>query len=80
MTQRHNLLVISLAMGSSSWPWEEVADAIEPIDVLERAELHRQEQLCVPLVPAATYWYLSAVPELLSLAAERRDRIKGVRL
>jgi hypothetical protein len=28
--------------------------------------------------PAATYWYLSAVPELLSLAAERRDRIKGV--
>ena len=24
--------------------------------------------------PAHTYWYLSAVPELLALAAERRDR------
>ena len=24
--------------------------------------------------PADTYWYLSAVPELLSLAAERRER------
>jgi integrase len=29
--------------------------------------------------PSGTYWYLSAVPELLSLAAERRDRIRGVR-
>jgi integrase len=24
--------------------------------------------------PAATYWYFSAVPELLALAAARRDR------
>ena len=24
--------------------------------------------------PAHTYWYISAVPELLALAAERRDR------
>jgi integrase/recombinase XerD len=29
--------------------------------------------------PAGTYWHLSAVPELLALAAERRDRIPGRR-
>ena len=29
--------------------------------------------------PANTYWYLSAVPELLALAAERRDRAQGAR-
>jgi hypothetical protein len=41
--------------------------------VLERAELRRQEQLCVPLVPEDTYWYLSAAPELMALAARRLD-------
>jgi integrase/recombinase XerD len=29
--------------------------------------------------PSSTYWYLSAVPELLALAAERRDHMRGVR-
>jgi integrase len=29
--------------------------------------------------PSATYWYLSAVPELLALAAERRERSQAVR-
>ena len=29
--------------------------------------------------PSGTYWYLSAVPELLALAAERREHILGVR-
>jgi integrase/recombinase XerD len=29
--------------------------------------------------PSNTYWYLSAVPELLSLAAQRRERTLGVR-
>lgn len=29
--------------------------------------------------PSDTYWYLSAVPELLSLAAQRRERAPGVR-
>jgi integrase len=28
--------------------------------------------------PSHTYWYLSAVPELLALAAERRDHLRGV--
>ena len=29
--------------------------------------------------PSSTYWYLSAAPELLALAAERRERTLGVR-
>lgn len=28
--------------------------------------------------PSSTYWYLSAVPELLALAAGRRDHLRGV--
>ena len=42
--------------------------------MLERAELRRQEQLCVPLVPSDTYWYFQGAPELLALAAERLER------
>ena len=29
--------------------------------------------------PSSTYWYVEAVPELLALAAERRDRARGAR-
>ena len=29
--------------------------------------------------PSSTYWYAEAVPELLALAAERRDRAQGAR-
>jgi integrase/recombinase XerD len=29
--------------------------------------------------PSATYWYLSAVPELLALAADRREQARGAR-
>jgi integrase len=29
--------------------------------------------------PAATYWYLSALPELLALVVERRDHVLGAR-
>jgi integrase len=29
--------------------------------------------------PSSTYWYFTAVPELLALAAERRDHCRGVR-
>jgi hypothetical protein len=46
---------------------------IEALDTLERAEHRRQKQLCVPLVPCSTYWYLSAAPELLALAAGRLE-------
>jgi len=46
---------------------------IEALDTLERAKHRRQKQLCVPLVPASTYWYLEAAPELLALAAGRLE-------
>ena len=51
LTQRQTTLVIQGSLGTPSWSGEQAADAIEPIHVLEWAELHRQEQLCVPLVP-----------------------------
>lgn len=44
--------------------------------MLERAKSRSQEQLCVPLVPRYTYWYLSAAPELLRLAADRLERVR----
>jgi len=46
---------------------------VEAFDPLKRPKHRRQKQLCVPLVPADTYWYLSASPELMTLAAERLD-------
>ena len=46
---------------------------IQALDTLERAEHHGQEQLCVPLVPVDTYWYLSSSPELVELVAGRPD-------
>jgi hypothetical protein len=42
--------------------------------VLERPQDGGQEQLCDPLVPKSTYWYLQAVPELLALAAGRLEQ------
>jgi hypothetical protein len=50
--------------------------AIKTVHRRERAQDNRQEQLCDPLVPANTFWYLSAVPELLALAAARRDQAR----
>ena len=47
---------------------------VEAFDMLEGPEHRRQEQLCVPLVPENTFWYLSAVPELLLLASQRLER------
>jgi hypothetical protein len=53
--------------------------AIKTVHRRERAEDNRQEQLCVPLVPKATYWYLSARPELLELAVGRLEASLGER-
>ena len=49
------------------------SEVIEAIDALEWPEQSSQEQLCDPLVPANTYWYLSAVPELMGLIAARLE-------
>jgi hypothetical protein len=55
-------------------PGVQLRNAIQAIHPLERTERHRQEQLCVPLVPTFTYWYVSAAPELLALAAARLEQ------
>jgi hypothetical protein len=60
-------------------PGVQLRNAIQAIHPLERTERHRQEQLCVPLVPANTYWYLQATPELLALVAKRLDGVLGGR-
>ena len=44
---------------------------IKALNPLKGAQQRRQEQLCDPLVPAGTYWYLSAAPELMALAGQR---------
>lgn len=59
---------LSLGPTSTSIRFPEV---IEPLDPLERPEHSCQEQLCVPLVPGNTYWYLEATPELLSVVGRR---------
>jgi hypothetical protein len=51
---------------------------VEALDPLERAEHRGQKQLCVPLVPASTYWYLEAVPELLELVSRRLEELPEV--
>ena len=44
---------------------------VEAVNPLERAQDGGQKQLCVPLVPLHTYWYLTASPELLALVSGR---------
>jgi hypothetical protein len=53
--------------------------AIKTVHRRERAEDNRQEQLCVPLVPANTYWYFEAAPELLEAVAARGASVIGER-
>ena len=60
-------------------PLVRLTEVVEALDGLKWPEHNGQEQLCDPLVPADTYWYLSAVPELLALAAERREQNREVR-
>ena len=56
-----------------------LAEVIEPLHPLERPEHGGQEQFCDPLVPQNTFWYLSAVPELLLLASQRLERAERAR-
>jgi hypothetical protein len=57
----------------TAWTSVQLRVDVEAVNPLERAQDGGQKQLCVPLVPADTYWYLSASPELMALAAERLD-------
>jgi hypothetical protein len=55
-----------------------LTEVVEALDGLKWPEHSGQEQLCDPLVPRHTYWYLSAAPELLELAANRVPQFAGV--
>ena len=48
-----------------------LTEAVEALDVLKRTQQDGQEQLCDPLVPLNTYWYLTASPELMSAVSDR---------
>jgi hypothetical protein len=51
-----------------------LTEEVEALDGLKWPEHSGQEQLCDPLVPANTYWHLSAVPELMQLVAARLEQ------
>jgi len=54
-------------------PLVRLTEVVQALDGLKWPEHNGQEQLCDPLVPASTYWYVTAVPELMQLAAARLD-------
>ena len=62
----------------TAWTSVQLRVDVEAVNPLERAQDGGQKQLCVPLVPRSTYWYLSAAPELLALAAGRLELSRGV--
>ncbi len=74
---RQLLLGIALRLPDPWRPSEQGTMYIESVDRFERAEHNGQEQLCVPLAPASTYWYLEAVPELLELVSRRLEQLPG---
>jgi hypothetical protein len=73
LTLRWTSLGISEVLAGSTRTRMQPSYAIKTVHRRERAEDNRQEQLCVPLVPSDTYWYLSTVPELMELAANRLE-------
>jgi len=78
LTLRHTVLDI-LRPFSGSWRARKQGSVdIEALHALEWSEHRRQEQLCVPLVPADTYWYLSATPELVEQAVTRLEALYEV--
>ncbi len=80
LTLRQRRLRISGALsGRAARPFIQVRVYIKTFDALKWPEHGRQEQFCDPLVPGYTYWYLSAAPELLALAAARLEKAKGPR-
>jgi len=77
LTLRWTSLGISEVLAGSTRTRMQPSYAIKTVHRRERAEDNRQEQLCVPLVPSSTYWYLQAAPELLRLAADRLEATFG---
>jgi len=73
LTLRWTSLGISEVLAGSTRTRMQPSYAIKTVHRRERAEDNRQEQLCVPLVPKHTFWYLSAAPELMALAGQRLE-------
>ena len=78
LTLRWTSLGISEVLAGSTGTRMQPSYAIKTVHRREWAEDNRQEQLCVPLVPASTYWYLEAVPELLELISRRLEELSEV--
>ena len=76
---RHTTLCNSASLLRASPTLIRLTEEVEALDGLKWPEHSGQEQLCDPLVPANTYWYLSAVPELMQLAAARLEHQHGDR-
>jgi hypothetical protein len=55
----------------TAWTSVQLRVDVEAVNPLERAQDGGQKQLCVPLVPLHTYWYLTASPELMALVSGR---------
>jgi hypothetical protein len=79
LTLRWTSLGISEVLAGSTRTRMQPSYAIKTVHRRERAEDNRQEQLCVPLVPANTYWYFEAAPELLEAVAARGASVIGER-
>jgi hypothetical protein len=77
LTLRWTSLGISEVLAGSTGTRMQPSYAIKTVHRREWAEDNRQEQLCVPLVPASTYWYLQAAPELLALVARQVEPVFG---
>jgi len=71
LTLRWTSLGISEVLAGSTGTRMQPSYAIKTVHRREWAEDNRQEQLCVPLVPLNTYWYLTASPELMSAVSDR---------
>jgi hypothetical protein len=70
----HITMQIAVFLLRASTTLIRLTEAVEALDGLEWPEHSGQEQLCDPLVPASTYWYLSASPELMALAGQRLEQ------
>jgi hypothetical protein len=75
----HITMQIAVFLLRASTTLIRLTEAVEALDGLEWPEHNGQEQLCDPLVPANTYWYLHAAPELLAEAARRLGPGPGAR-
>jgi hypothetical protein len=69
----HNTTQNTMSLQRASPTLIRLTEVVEALDGLKWPEHSGQEQLCDPLVPGSTYWYLSASPELMAVAGHRLE-------